>query len=210
MARNVSYTHPMDRPLSLRDEQVIQTRSALVAAARVLFGERGFAATSVEEVAVQARVTTGALYHHFPTKAALFEAVFEEVHRDLVAAAVRTADGASGGADAIGRAFESFLEAVLDPQVQRVVITDAPAVLGLRRFNELDERYAFAAITDTLRAAHADGEVHVDDPETMARLLLGALSRGAMLIATSATPSETHDSVVRGLRTLVAGLSSGG
>ena len=62
--------------LSLRAEQVAQTRAALVAAGRQLFGQRGFADTSVEEIARQARVTTGALYHHFPTKAALFEAVF--------------------------------------------------------------------------------------------------------------------------------------
>ena len=77
--------------LSLRAEQVAQTRAALVAAGRQLFGQRGFADTSVEEIARQARVTTGALYHHFPTKAALFEAVFEQFHAEILQAAGRTA-----------------------------------------------------------------------------------------------------------------------
>ena len=65
-----------EQPASLRAEQVAQTRAALVAAGRRLFGENGFGATSVEDLAREARVTTGALYHHFPTMTALFEAVF--------------------------------------------------------------------------------------------------------------------------------------
>src|SRR5580693_4272947 len=84
---------------SLRAEQVAQTRAALVRAGRVLFGGQGFAATSVEDIARQARVTTGALYHHFPTKAAVFEAVFEQVHADLMAASLQAAATA---ADAVG------------------------------------------------------------------------------------------------------------
>ncbi len=67
---------PSEQPSSLRAEQVAQTRAALVAAGRRLFGENGFRGTSVEDLAREARVTTGALYHHFPTKTALFEAVF--------------------------------------------------------------------------------------------------------------------------------------
>jgi hypothetical protein len=83
---------------------------------------------------------------------------------------------------------------------------DAPAVLGLARFTELDERYAFAAITDALRAATTSGRLRVDDPETLARLLLGALTRGGMLIANSAQPRETRDAVARTLRSVLEGL----
>ena len=80
-----------DPHASLRAEQVAQTRSALVAAGRQLFGTGGFAATSVDDIARTARVTTGALYHHFPTKAAVFEAVFEQVHADLLEASIASA-----------------------------------------------------------------------------------------------------------------------
>ena len=83
-------THPQGsaRP-SLRAEQVAQTRGALVRAGRRLFGDNGFKATSVDDLAREARVTTGALYHHFPTKSDLFEAVFEQAHTDLMAEATQ-------------------------------------------------------------------------------------------------------------------------
>jgi hypothetical protein len=103
--------------------------------------------------------------------------------------------------------FGAFLDAVLKPDVQRIIILDAPAVLGLARFTELDERDAFAAITTALGAATTSGRLQVDDPETLARLLLGALTRGEMLIANSATPSETRDSVARTLNAILEGLT---
>jgi AcrR family transcriptional regulator len=196
-------------PGSLRAEQVAQTRSALVAAGRQLFGEHGFAATSVDDLARAARVTTGALYHHFPTKTALFETVFEAVHGELMAASASAAAGAADELDALARGFDAFLDAVLEPDVQRIIITDAPAVLGLARFTELDERYAVSAIVAALRAADAAGRLHTGDPETIARLLLGALVRGSMLIAGSADPAATRESVGRAVRALLAGFAPG-
>ena len=85
---------PAEPPSSLRAEQVAQTRAALVAAGRRLFGRQGFAATSVDDLAREARVTTGALYHHFPNKTKLFEAVFEQAHTELMEASVQAAVGA--------------------------------------------------------------------------------------------------------------------
>ena len=195
-------------PLSLRAEQVAQTRAALIAAGRRLFGEQGFAATSVDDLARAARVTTGALYHHFPTKTALFETVFEAIHGELMAASATAAGGASDEVDALARGFDAFLDAVLEPDVQRILVTDAPAVLGLARFTELDEQYAVSAIVAALQAADEAG-LHADDPETIARLLLGALVRGSMLIAASADPAATRDSVSRAVRALLAGFAPG-
>jgi len=194
-------------PRSLRAEQVAQTRAALIAAGRRLFGEQGFAATSVDDLARAARVTTGALYHHFPTKTALFETVFEAIHGELMAASASAARGASDEVDALARGFDAFLDAVLEPDVQRILVTDAPAVLGLARFTELDERYAVSAIVAALRAADDAGRLHADDPETIARLLLGALVRGSMLIAGSADPAATRESVGRAVRALLAGFA---
>jgi AcrR family transcriptional regulator len=199
---------PSDHRGSLRAEQVAQTRRALVAAGRRLFGRDGFAATSVEDLARDARVTTGALYHHFPNKTAVFETVFEEVHREMLAASARAAERAPDDIEALGRGFEAFLDAVLQPDVQQIVITDAPAVLGLARFTELDERYAFAAIAATLRAAASAGKLRVEDPDTLARLMLGALTRGGMLIANSNRPQETRDAVAKAIRALLVGLAA--
>jgi AcrR family transcriptional regulator len=193
-----------EQPASLRAQQVAQTRAALVAAGRRLFGDNGFRATSVEDLAREARVTTGALYHHFPTKTALFEAVFVQAHTDLLTASTSAAQGASDGLDELARGFEAFLDGVLQPDVQRILILDGPAVLGLARFTELDERYAHAAIMHALTSAAQAGAIKVDDPETTTRLLLGALTRGAMLIANSSDPVQTRHAVAKSMRILLS------
>jgi len=188
---------------SLRAEQVAQTRAALVAAGRRLFGTEGYAATSVEDLAREARVTTGALYHHFPTKLAVFEAVFDQAHTELMTAAAQAAGDASDEVEALALGFDSFLDAVLEPEVQQIVIIDAPAVLGLARFTELDERYAFAVIVMALEKAVESGLLRIADPPTLTRLLLGALTRGAMLIANSPDPVATRHSVADSMRGLL-------
>jgi AcrR family transcriptional regulator len=192
---------------SLRAEQVAQTRAALVAAGRSLFGERGFAATSVEDLAQEARVTTGALYHHFPTKMALFESVFEQIHAELLADSAAAAMNAEVGVEQLLRGSEAFLDAVLRPDVARILVIDAPAVLGLARFTELDERYAVTASVAVIEAAKEAGALAVEDPETLARLWMGVLTRGGMLIAGSADPARTRDEVAKAMRVLLAGLA---
>jgi AcrR family transcriptional regulator len=196
------------QPSSLRAQHVAQTRDSLVRAGRELFGQKGFRDTSVEDLARAARVTTGALYHHFPTKTALFEAVFEHAHGELMAASMRAAQGAADDRDELVRGFDAFLDAVLQPELQRILILDGPAVLGLARYTELDERYAFAVIVAALRAATESGTLRVDDPETVTRLLLGALTRGAMLIANSPDPVATRHAVALCLRALLNGFVS--
>jgi AcrR family transcriptional regulator len=185
----------------------MQTRAALVTAARTLFGRQGFSGTSVEDIAREARVTTGALYHHFPTKTALFEAVFERLHEESLAQAAAAATGGRDDLDRLARGSDAFLDSVLEPEVQRILIVDAPAVLGPARFTELDERYAFGAIAGLLDGARRAGILHTEDPETLARLLIGAMTRGAMLIANSPMPKRTRDAVSVGLRELLGGLA---
>jgi AcrR family transcriptional regulator len=195
---------------SLRAEQVAQTRAALVAAGRRLFGAQGFAATSVDELAREARVTTGALYHHFPTKAALFEAVFLQAHTELLEAAGAASAQASDPIELLSLGFESFLDAVVHPDIQRILITDAPAVLGLERFTELDEQPAFPVLVLALLAAEESGHLRVGNPEILARLLLGTLTRAALLIAGSPTPAATRDEVARTIRDILRALGSSG
>jgi AcrR family transcriptional regulator len=200
---------PPDReqPPSLRAEQVAQTRAALIAAGRRLFGERGFAGTSVEDLARQARVTTGALYHHFATKTLLFEAVFEQAHAEMMEVSAQHAEEAPDEVEFLARGFAAFLDAVLKPDLQRILVIDGPAVLGLARFTELDERDAFSVIVAILQNAVSAGRLTVDDPATVARLLLGALTRGAMLIANSPNPTQTRQAVADSMRALLSGLS---
>jgi AcrR family transcriptional regulator len=196
-----------EKPMTLRAEQVVQTKEALVRAGRLLFGDKGFKATSVEDLAREARLTTGALYHHFPTKTVLFEAVFEQAHTELMDAATSAAMGAGDSLEELGRGFDAFLDGILHPDMQRILMTDGPAVLGLARYTELDEKYAFAVIVHALTEASEAGTISVEDPETMTRLLLGALTRGAMLITSSADPVGTRHAVAASLRTLLGSLA---
>jgi AcrR family transcriptional regulator len=197
-----------DTPASLRAEQVAQTRAALVSAGRQLFGTKGFAATSVEDIARAARVTTGALYHHFPTKAAVFEAVFEQVHAEMLVASAEASAAAGDALEQMAAAFGVFLDQVLEPEVQRILVTDAPAVLGLARFIELDERYALEPAVAAIEAANAAGLLHVEDPPTLIRLLFGAMTRAGLLIASSPDPKATRDAVGVTFRQMMSGFLS--
>ena len=194
-----------DTPASLRAEHVAQTRAALVAAGRLLFGAKGFAATSVEDIARAARVTTGALYHHFPTKAAVFEAVFEQVHAEMLVASAKASAAAGGALEQMEAGFGVFLDWVLEPEVQRILVTDAPAVLGLARFVELDERYALDAAVQAIEAANAAGLLRVADPPTLVRLLFGAMTRAGLLIASAPDPKATRDAVGDTFRQMMSG-----
>lgn len=198
-----------DEAPSLRAEQVAQTRAALVAAGRLVFGTNGFAATSVEDIARTARVTTGALYHHFPTKAAVFEAVFEQVHSEMLVASSEAAAAAEDTMEMLAAGFGVFLDWVLEPAMQRILVTDGPAVLGLARFVELDERYALEPSVRALEAANASGLLRVDDPPTLARLLFGAMTRAGLLIASSPDPKATRDAVAATFRQMMSGFLAG-
>ncbi|MFC4943973.1 TetR/AcrR family transcriptional regulator [Pseudonocardia sp. GCM10023141] len=164
------------------------TRDGLVAVARTLFGEHGYDATSIGAVLAAAGVARGALYHHFPSKEALFDAVLErEMARiaEVVGAAARTA----GDPVASMRAgCGAWLEVVLDPEVQRIVLRDPPAVLGWARWRELDERYLVRGLQASVRMLAARGRVDPDQADVLAHMVLGAASEAALLVAGAADP----------------------
>ncbi len=134
--------------------------------------------------------------------------MFEQAHGELMAASAHHAEEAPDELEFLARGFEAFLDAVLEPDIQRILVVDGPAVLGLARFTELDERDAFTVIVAALRAAVAAGRLHIEDPETVTRLLLGALTRGAMLIASSPEPAETRQAVAAATRALLSSFST--
>ena len=181
------------------------TRAALVAAGRRLFGRDGFAATSIEDLTAEAGVTRGALYHHFETKEALFEAVFESVEVELLA---RAAKASSGGKDPWARlkvGCRAFLQSASDPEVQRIISVDAPSVLGWEKWRSIEERYGLGAIRASLQAAAADGYLPRRDIETLAHILFGALIEATMVLASRSRPAKRvhaeFDALLEALRT---------
>jgi AcrR family transcriptional regulator len=190
---------------SLRAEQVAQTRQALIEAARVRFGIAGYAATGIDDIARDARVTIGALYHHFRTKAALFEAVFEQAHGQMLEAVESRALRAQTPGDVLTGAIDGFLDALLDPASQQILIIDAPAVLGVSRFTELDEKNAFGPLTEAIKASG----LAVRQPDVLARLMFGMLTRAGMLIATAGDPRKARNEIAATMHEIVLALGRG-
>ena len=195
------------RPASLKAQQSEATRGALLAAARELFALRGYAAVATEEIVQAAGVTRGALYHHFAGKLELFEAVYEDVERELVERIAQAAmAAASDPLAALHAGAQAFLDACEDPAVQRIALVDAPSVLGWERWREIGLRYGFGLVQATVQAAMDAGLIERQPVVPLSHLLLGAIDEGAMLIAraqdAAATRREVGASVARFLDAL--------
>ena len=181
------------------------TRGALVLAARRLFGERGFAGAPLDEVVRQAGVTKGALYHHFPSKEALFLAVFEDVEQSLVD---RVLVEAKGGADPRARVrigVRAFVIACQDPVVQRIVLQDAPAVLGWEVWRAVDSCHFSALLQEGLTKAMTDEQRRRRPVALLTQVLRGALTEAAQLAGRDSNP-ETLASALEVIDDLLDGL----
>ncbi|MEV6901169.1 TetR/AcrR family transcriptional regulator [Amycolatopsis sp. NPDC051372] len=175
-----------------QQERSDSTRAALVGAARELFGTRGYHDVPAEEITRTAGVTRGALYHHFGDKVGLFRAVVEEVEIELTAevAAVMTSgvDPLTGMTTALG----VFLDACLREEVQRISLTDAPAVLGWDVWREIEGEHGLGLLVTSLSRAHAE-ELIVDVPiRTLAQLILSTVMEAARMIAAADDPTAVR------------------
>src|SRR6266545_6317126 len=110
------------------------TQAAILRASRRLFGERGFAATTIDDVASAARVAKGAIYHHFATKEALFEAVFDQVSEELLAQVDRVARSEKDALAAMAKGTQAYFAACAKGTTGQIVLHDGPAVLGWERW----------------------------------------------------------------------------
>ena len=180
-------------------------REDIVTAGRRLFGRYGYADTQIEHIAAEAGMTLDALHVHFKAKKLVFEAVFEALHMELVLACSEAAAAATP-LEMFRAAFGAYFDSMLDPAVQRIAMVDGAAVLGAARFNELDERFVLGALSATMRQTNADGLTDVRDPDNVARLILGAVARGAMQIATSKDPALTRQQMGAALEELAIGV----
>lgn len=161
------------------------TRQHLLEAATELFADRGFEGTSIEAVLERTGVSRGSLYHHFASKERLFEAVVEEVYARVGEAtlAATTASGATEAYDLIVAAELAWIRLAGDVVVRRIMLIDAPTVLGWRRWREIEERYSLGALKTVLQQASEDGRVPVRMVDSFAHILLAAGNEMAQVIA---------------------------
>jgi AcrR family transcriptional regulator len=197
-------TSPLDTTLT----QAETTRATLIAAARTRFAKAGYSATSTTDVVTLASITRGALYHHFADKRDLFEAVFREAAHELNLKAQASTRRLSGDTwRQMGMGFQNYLRLVADdPGLQQILLVDGPAVLGWRRWRELQSGYVLAGISTTLEMLMDQGVIARRAPEPLAHLILAALNDSALSIAHGADP----DAAGEALAFLVQGLRHGG
>ncbi|MCW3012966.1 MAG: TetR family transcriptional regulator [Solirubrobacterales bacterium] len=191
-----------------QEQRSAATRAALLAAARPLFSQRGYADVGTPEIVAAAGVTRGALYHQFDGKLALFEAVFEQVEQEVTERIGRVLAG-SGATDAIAAlraGAEAWLDACAEPEVQRIILLEAPAALGWERWRELGMRYGMGLVEAALAAAMAAGEIPDQPVRPLAHVLIGALDEAALYVARAPDPQQARTEVGAVLDTLLAGL----
>jgi AcrR family transcriptional regulator len=189
-----------------RVEQGEVTRAALVAAARDLFAERGFAGTATEEIVQRASVTRGALYHHFDGKDALFRAVFESIEEEIAAAVIRAAASTTDPVLQLTAGLDAFLDLCLEPAVQRIVLLEGPTVLGWETWHEIDTRYAFGLVLAAIEGGMAAGVIRSQPVEPLAHLILGAVIQAGMVVARAEDPKQARAEMRAAFDGLLAGL----
>ena len=164
------------------------TREQLIAVATQLFAARGYEGTSIDAVQQGAGVSRGSLYHHFASKDALFEAVLEDIEtrvgNEVVAAAAGTADPVAG----LRAGCLAWVRLAGDPVVQRILLIDAPSVLGWQRWRAMEEAHALGLMKAALQEIADDGRLPQGLVNMFAHALLASVNEVALLVARSDQP----------------------
>ncbi|HEY2508617.1 MAG TPA: TetR/AcrR family transcriptional regulator [Streptosporangiaceae bacterium] len=164
------------------------TRALLIDVATRLFASRGYDDTSIEMVLAESGVSRGSLYHHFPGKDALFQAVLEAVGLQVAEAGAAVLAGATDPLDVLRKGGRHWLQLASDPVVRQIVLIDAPAVLGWKRWRELDDAN-LGMIKSTLDHAASAGAFDQRHAEVFAHIVLAAANEVALMIALAEDPA---------------------
>ncbi len=195
--------------MTKKGEQSEATRRKLLRVSRKLFATRGYADSSIAEIVERAKVTRGALYHHFPSKQDVFRGVYEDLQREL---ADRFYDAAMKERNAGKRlevGCEVYLDACLDRGLQRIVLVDSPSVLGWDYWHEIDEKYSLGHMRDALKAGMKEGYFDRHPVEPLAQVLFGALNEAGLYIARADDADAARAEVGKTVSRLIAGLRQG-
>jgi AcrR family transcriptional regulator len=191
---------------SRREEYAEATRAAIVEAAIERFTAEGFAATSMDAVAGGARVTKGAVYHHFRDKAELFEAAFVVMEERLLVKVTAGVEGISDPGELMAAGVAIYLEECSEPQFRRIALEEAPAAMGFGRWKEIEERYFLGLVSGALGAMAEGGAIDIGADDLVARMLLAALNEAGRAVAGAGHPVEERRRVGALVMRLLDGL----
>jgi AcrR family transcriptional regulator len=192
---------------SRQAEHSADTRRALIDAARRLFSRQGYSATSLDELCQRARVTKGALYHHFRNKEDLFVVVLEQVEGEFVEAGANAAGSGGKVWDNLRASARAFLDACTQPDARRIVL-EAPAVLGWQRCRQIESEHVVGRMRGALEQAVTEGSLHSEHPGVLAQLLVALFNEASMIVAGAPDPKAARRAVSRELDAVISGLRS--
>lgn len=178
-------------------------------AARRLFAEHGFAAVSADQIVAAAGLTRGALQYHYGDKRGLFIAVLEQLERENSAEIMAILSSAPDQEDLIGVlevALAKFLDICLRPEMVRIALSDAPAVLGWQAWREFETRHGLGLMGPPLEAARAQGYLVGIDIPILAQLLLSSATEAGLLVANAPDPATTRDKALHALMAIISGV----
>jgi AcrR family transcriptional regulator len=189
-----------------REEYAETTRAAIVAAAIERFTVDGFAKASMDAIAEAARVTKGAVYHHFKDKADLFEAAFVFMEERLLANVTLGVAGIDDPWDLIAAGIDLFLAECCTDGFRRIALEEAPAALGWARWREIEERYFLGLVTAALDGLAQAGQIDIPAGDLTARMILAALGEAGLAVAAADQQDAQRQRVGELMLRLVAGL----
>jgi AcrR family transcriptional regulator len=193
---------------SRQAENSAATRAALIKIARKLFAEHGYADTATEEVVRRARVTRGALYHHFKDKRDLFKAVLLDEEKRLAESTARASAGETDPLNIILKSTEAFLDECFDPAVRQIVLIDAPAVLGWEQYRQIDDEHYLAGMIAMLDGAIQLGLIPRQPVAPLARIIMGAMHEATMVVAHAPDQLKARREVSEVITRLLNGIRS--
>jgi AcrR family transcriptional regulator len=188
-------------------EQGEATRATILRAARELFTEHGYGGVGTEEIVRRAKLTLGALYHHFTDKKDLFRAVHEQIEGEVmeaIGAQMATADADPLALLVVGT--RAYLDVCTDPAITRVTLVDAPSVLGWEEWREIDMRHGLGIVIAGLQGGMDAGILRPQPVRPLAHLMLGAMGEAGMVIANAADPQAARAEIEPALLGLLEGL----
>jgi AcrR family transcriptional regulator len=188
-----------------RFEMMEETRAKLILAARKAFAEKGYAAASMDDLTADVGLTRGALYHNFGDKRGLLLAVVNQIDAEMAARARAVGSEAENDWDGLMAEGVAYIEMALEPEVQRIVLLDGPAVLG-DPSQWPSQNSCLQTTMQKVKALMTQGIIKPVDAEAAARLLNGAALNAALWIAASADPQDVLAKAVEAFRCLAAGL----
>lgn len=188
-----------------RAEQIAETTRKLTSAARQAFANQGYSATSMDDLCSEVGLTRGALYHHFGSKEGLFEAVLRQIDGEIAERLRQIWDRETDPWKQFVACCRAYLDLTLEPEIQQILLRDAPAVLG-QRFRDLDAQSSIAPMQEGLEHLMQIGAIPDTDAEALARLVNGALMDAALWVAANDRPQEALQRAQAALQVLLTGL----